>query len=450
MVHTVCYDHVQHTSKQIDNKPCPKNRSGIYKKRTSNKECLFKNGQVLEGGHIFRHGSTHICDFWEFDCDPNDPKLRLQRYQHMNDAAAHQRSDSMDRSASAGEDKMDIEADDGKHRERGRTLEDWQERTKKYREPRFKAAEDANKEQSAAGRRTVNRIFETLTSDDEDLTDEYRTAPESAKIKTENDDTTIWSPTPSRFFSDPTALANMDTKTRKDPKHVIFRGDRGASRPGFLGGNIYRPPPPRAERFFLNTPAPRARTYMTGISHSRYGSGSTYTGDADINRGSPEPKSKRKKAIKYDTYRPNYPTSPPDFNTSFYAGDAAHAHDQPQSKSKIKAENIAGYNPVADVVGYEGPSGLAVLASISAASRYMGYSPPHVESKRVFEDYNVTESYERAKKARVEREESEDRGEHAEKVMRMSREDGNVRMEEAKKEVAADPMDIAGDVEMEE
>ncbi|KAA8574398.1 hypothetical protein EYC84_005874 [Monilinia fructicola] len=445
MLHTVCFDHIQHTIKQVDDKPCIKNRSGIYKTKTINGECSLKNGQVLGDGRAFHHGSSRVRNVWEFERDPDDPKSLWQRWERKKHDKAHHRSDSMDCNVSAGEDRMKLEADDddgNSHGEGGKTVKDWPESTKKLKDSRFKVAEDTRKEQPAAGRKTVNHVLESPSSDGFS-SDMDRTAVEESKIKVETNDTTLWSPTPSRSFSDSTII-NTSTSVGKGHKRVNSRKDKDGMK--FLErADIHRPPPPRTENFNFNPPFTGVHTYMSGVSHSRNGSGSAYTGDDHMDRGSPEPKGK-KKAIRYDSYRPKYPTSPPDFNTSFYAGDAAHANDK-----KTKAKNFAGHSSSTNSGGYQGPSDFTERGGASTVRGLTGYASSGEESKGVFGNYAATDSYEREKKkVRVHRDESEERGENDEELMGMSREHGNDMMDEGAKQMVVDPLDIAEDIEMKE
>lgn len=185
--------------------------------RTINGECSLKNGQVLGDGRAFHHGSSRVRNVWEFERDPDDPKSLWQRWERKKHDKAHHRSDSMDCNVSAGEDRyvnsldphsqiaaeihfhalilecfivtnrpsdrMKLEADDddgNSHGEGGKTVKDWPESTKKLKDSRFKVAEDTRKEQPAAGRKTVNHVLESPSSDGFS-SDMDRTAVEESK-----------------------------------------------------------------------------------------------------------------------------------------------------------------------------------------------------------------------------------------------------------------------------
>ncbi|KAI9643033.1 hypothetical protein NHQ30_008768 [Ciborinia camelliae] len=322
---------------------------------------------------------------------------------------------------------MDTGADDAdSHKEREPMIREWQEKTKKVREPRVKMEKiqkAIQKEQPAVGRKTVNHVLVDPfdpRSDDEDLPDEWsqdqpkytNSSPSflqfpyipylltpNPRVKIETGNTVPWSSTSSRSFTDP-ALASTSTNiTKGTPDNRGKTRNEGRSQhKNFSPGETYRSPP-GTDRFNFNPAPTGSHTYMTGISHTRQGSGSAYTGD-DIDLGSPKAKAKPKKVLtpRHDTYRPRYPTSPPNAYTSFWAGHPEDSELPPYSSTS--ASLLAPYSSP-DAPGDIGSSGVA-SGDVTTASGYIGYNSTHGENEGVFGNYGGVESYEReTKKARV-------------------------------------------------
>ncbi|KAJ8060081.1 hypothetical protein OCU04_011691 [Sclerotinia nivalis] len=423
-------------------------KSDTYALKTIHNTCFLKPGQLLDDGRVFRHGSYRTRLIYEFERDPNGPRRRWEQWKSDNRDKPRERTDSIDVNSSAGEDGMKIEADDAdvdvdnSHKERGTKIREWQEKTKKERQPRIKIEKQIKKKQPAVGRKTVNHFVNDLDdprSDDEISDDDWKLEP---KVKIDPGNTIPWSTTSSRSFSDPT-VANPNNTTQATG---INSPDNGGLYQGYsanaLGAtDTYHPTTPHS-RFNFNPPAAGTHTkYMTGKPQKHHGSGSAYTDNA-MDLGSPKPKPKtRAQALaqsemqapisitKFDANRSTYHAMPIDVHTSFWAGhmntsfantdadadadadaDIETDTDNPPPYSPQSSSILPVYNTSIDAhaKNYNGPSGYAGMSDVSSASGYIGYSSTYGENQGVFGNYASAESDERErKKVRVGEAESE-------------------------------------------
>ncbi|ESZ92583.1 hypothetical protein SBOR_7043 [Sclerotinia borealis F-4128] len=410
----------------IDNIPCGKSKGkGFDETRTKHQKCFLKEGQVLEDGRTFRHGSSRTRHVHEFERDPHGPQVRWERWERKNREQPRMRSDSLEANVSAGEDRMKTETDDGddgdSHKERDPRVREWQEKTKKSREPRVRIEKEVQKEQPAAGRKTVNHVLCEPPSDDEDLSDDEWPVSEP-KIKIDTGDTVPWSSTPSRSFSDPTVANDTSNQATGTSYSRVKSRDDGSYHKGIQAADTWRPPP-RIERpttpFNFATPATGTHTYMNSAPYSRHDTRSPYNGP-NTHLGSPKSKSKgsghghgKGKAPKHDNYRPHYPAHSPDVKSAFYAsaqyqfstnanGNAnanANPNDLPPY-SPTSSSLLTPYGLASETAGYSGPSGYAPLpfGDLSTASGYIGYGPAYADNRSVYGNFGAVESYEREKR----------------------------------------------------
>ncbi|KAF7866886.1 hypothetical protein EAF04_005727 [Stromatinia cepivora] len=428
MVETICFDYIQHTIKQKDRFPCVKMKSDTCALKTIHNNCFLKPGQLLDDGRIFRHGSYRIRPIYEFERDPNGTKKRWERWQSDNRNKPRERTDSMDVNISAGEDRMKIEADnadvDDSHKERGTKIREWQEKTKKERQPRIKIEKQIKKEQPAVGRKTFNNVLNDPydpRSDDEISDDDWKPEP---KVKIDPGDTVPWSATSSRSFSDPT-IANPNNTHQATGINSPENGGlfQGYSSNALGATDTYRPSTPRS-RFNFNPPAGGTHTkYMTGKSATRHGSGSAYTSDA-MDLGSPKPRTRAQALAqaemqasnpKFDASRSTYHAMPVDVHTSFWAGQLSTSFAN--TDADIDTDNPPPYTPMspsfppvhsastdtnadanANTKNCVGSSGHAGMGDVSSASGYIGYSSTYGENQGVFGNYASAESDERERK----------------------------------------------------
>ncbi|KAF5869271.1 uncharacterized protein Bfra_011079 [Botrytis fragariae] len=453
MIKTICFDHIQHTLKQEDRNPCPKEVHGLHTIRTSPNTCFLKSGSKLEDGRIFRHGSHRTRNYYEFERDPNDPKKRWERWERKNRGKTRQRADSMEANISAGEDRMmNLEADNNdSHKERESQIREWQEETKNNRPPRVKVEEKvAEKEQLAPGRKTVNNVLYDISDprSDDEFSDDDDWKPES-KVEVDPGDTVPWSSNNPRSFSDPTRASGNNTnqdaytspKSRNDG--ALFRDDNTHA---FNSAEPDRPATPHSQ-FNFNPPFTGTHTkYHLDKSSSSHGSSSARTKSV-MDLGSPKHRAPIPAKVpprRHDLYRPRYPSMPVDANTSFWAGHLNQVGSSRPPPYFPSPWTLAPHNAAAG-----GLSSFEGVGRESTASANGGSAFADGETRGVYGNYTDGENHEREnKKARVER--SDAGNLYFDNTCNSTRDHGSggISRDEGEKQTANSMNDAGDDIEM--